>query len=485
MDNVYNQLNLKNKSDPIITTADKSFDAEELALKYLARAYKKIKEKIIKRIGTKDKKLEEYVSSIIEKTEAKMKQVYTLDPPIDTGHYFVESAQTDFIDWLMRIWSIPLYQSLGDTIGYRNGDWEFNHGEKEAGPEYANEMIGEFIHLGGINGLSIANWIASDDTLFYMETFVTLMQKLPSIQDYGSLLKQNYLRAWPQMENRAPGRRTAQSIQIQQNPNFKWDQLPYDPTAIGNGSAMRTGCVGIFYPGKSNRKKLIALATEASRITHNSAIAILGSITTALFTAYAIERVPIAHWPHRLLKFLDSGKIDLYVEKSRPLEAKMFTRDKSLYRSRWQSYVNFRFAGASLVPRMDKPIMQKPVERIRYLSQSYSANQKNPGSCADDACIIAYDSLLESGDNLEKLLVYSILHNGDSDTVGSIAFSWFGAYYYSKSNDALAESRFKQLEFYKVIGAKNSIATRTKLFKVYYYDLYVHYARKFIKRIPI
>ena len=133
-----------------------------------------------------------------------------------------------------------------------------------------------------------------------------------------------------------------------------------------------------------------------------------------------------------------------------------------------------------------KSLLMISLASVKNLSERFSKrNPSNPGGCADDVCILAYDALLESGNNMEKLLVYSILHNGDSDTVGSIAFSWFGAYYYSKSNDALAESRFKQLEFYKVIGAKNSIATRTKLFKVYYYDLYVHYARKFIKRIPI
>lgn len=484
-----NQLNLKNKSDPMIYVSDNPFNAEELVNKYRERAHNKLMQKIKKKTGITNKsELNKYSMSIINKTEAKMKETYELEDPINIEKYFVESAKTDFIDWFMMIASIPLYQSLGDTIGYRNGDWEFNHKDQTAaaGPEYANTMIAEFIHLGGINKLSIVNWTASDDTVLYLLTYVVLMQKIPSVQAYGEQLRRNYVNNWDEIKDRAPGQITSRSIQILQNPEVKWNSLNYDPTAIGNGSCMRTGCVGIFYPGKSNRKKLIALAVEGSRVTHNSATAILGSITTALFTAYAIERVPIAHWPHRLLKLLNSLKINSYMEKSKPSEYKLFLRDKQFYIAQWQKYVSFRFAGASVTPRTDRRTMHNPVERIKYFAESYSKNNpNNPGGSADDACIIAYDALLESGDNLEKLLVYSILHHGDSDTVGSIAFSWFGAYYFSKANSDLTESRFKQLEYYKGIEVKTITALRTKLIKVYYHDLFLHFSRKFVKKIPI
>lgn len=484
-----NQLNLKNKSDPIISVTDKSFNAGELANKYRERAHNKLIKKIAEKTGiTNATELNKYGMSIVSKTEAKMKEVYGLEDPLNFKNYFLEFAEADFIDWYAMVSCIPLYQSLGDTIGYRNGDWEFNHKNRTgiSKPEDANNMIAEFIHLGGINKLSIVNWIASDDTILYLLTYVVLMQKLPSIQDYGEQLRKNYVDNWDKMVNRAPGFTTSRSIQILQNPDVKWDSLQYDPTANGNGSCMRTGCVGIFYPGKSNRKKLIALAVEGSRVTHNSATAILGSITTALFTAYAIERVPITHWPHRLLKLLNSLKINSYMEASRPTEYKLFLRDKQFYIAQWQKYVNFRFAGASVVPRTDRRTMNNPVERIKYFAESYSKSHlDNPGGCADDACIIAYDALLESGDNLEKLLVYSILHHGDSDTVGSIAFSWFGAYYFSKANLDLAESRFNQLEFRTEIGSKTLTALRKKLIKVYYHDLFLHFSRKFVKKIPI
>ena len=58
--------------------------------------------------------------------------------------------------------SIPFYQSLGDTMGYFNGRREFNAGDINANPEYTNDLIYEFIALGGINDSSIKHWLASD-----------------------------------------------------------------------------------------------------------------------------------------------------------------------------------------------------------------------------------------------------------------------------------------------------------------------------------
>ena len=377
-----------------------------------------------------------------------------------------------FRHWARMIYYIPFYQSLGDTIGYRNGLWEFKG--QGIGPEYAYEMLSEFISLGGINGLSIVNWLASDDTIMYAQTYTVLTLKLKTLEDFGIKFRESYLRIMDQLKNRAPGVITMRSLQIQQN--IKWDQLHYDSTAIGAGSAMRTGCIGIIYPGSFNRRKLIALATINSRITHNSAVAILGSITTALFTAYAIERVPIAHWPHKLIRFIKGKKIDAFLSESKPAEYELYKKDRILFLGQWEKYVSFR-------SRTDIRFMNNPVQRIKYLSENFSKGNENfPGSKADDVGIIAYDSVLESGDNLEKLLVYSILHHGDSDTVGSVAFSWFGAYYFSYQNESLALARFHQLEFGSEISEIDKRATQ-KLIKVYFHDLCVHFARKFIKKL--
>ena len=386
----------------------------------------------------------------------------------------------DVAQWSWTVLTIPFYQSLGDTIGYYNGRWEFNNGEKNAGPEYTNDLIYEFISLGGINDLSIKNWLSSDDTIMYMATMEVLLEGISDPKEFGKKLRVAYLDIKPLIKNRHPGIRTMESLESQEN--IKWDQLIYNSKAIGNGSVMRCGCIGIFFPGEHNREKLISLAVESSRITHNSAIAILGSITAALFTAYSIERVPINMWPHELLKILkvdaNNNFIDRYMKASRPKEYPLFARDKILYVGQWQKYVDFRFSG--IKPLMDIPFMNHLVLRYKYLSEKFSKSCDMPGGCADDCVIMAYDALLQSEGIFEKVVIYSILHPGDSDTVGSVALSWFGGYYHTMRYEMLFGHYFEELEFHDKLYAfvEKGIP---KMVKIYYSDIYLNIARKYLR----
>jgi len=377
--------------------------------------------------------------------------------------------------------NILMYQSLGDTLGYYNGHWEFNHENPNVNASYANDMIYEYIELGGINDMSIVNWRASDDTLMYLETYKVLIRKDLDINIYGSKLREAYLDLLPRMENRHMGNTTARSLEIQKH--IEWDKLQYNKEDKGSGTSMRTGCIGILYPGEHNRETLIAIAVETSRITHNSAIAILGGITSALFTAFAIERKPIAHWPHELLKLCKSNQIDYYMEKSRPDEYKFYTRDKDLFIDKWEQYIKMRFAG--LTPRLDIRHLKNPVLRYQYFASNYSKGHENfAGADADDSVIMAYDALLESGSSLEKLIVYAILHPGDSDTVGSIAFSWFGAYYQTARTNMIIQDKLVQLEFRKEID-HYSIESYHAILKVYYYHIYYNVAVNHIKQLDL
>ncbi len=196
-----------------------------------------------------------------------------------------------------------------------------------------------------------------------------------------------------------------------------------------------------------------------------------------------MEKVPVVQWPHKLLRHLKSYKILDYIEKTRPNEFSIFNRERLSFLNQWEDYVAFRFAG--LTPRTDLHMMDLIVERIKYLTDKFcKCDKKNPGACADDACILAYDALLQSGDNIEKLLVYSILHHGDSDTVGSIAFSWFGAVYSSIPNQLILQDRFKQLELRLYILQLVDQILFFKLAKSYAYDLFMHHARRLIRRLP-
>ncbi len=98
--------------------------------------------------------------------------------------------------------------------------------------------------MGGINDISILGWRASDDTILYMATYRILLSNYKTIDQFGSELRKAYLETLPIMENRHPGTTTVRNLGVQQN--IQWNQLPYDASAIGAGSAMRSGCIGIF-----------------------------------------------------------------------------------------------------------------------------------------------------------------------------------------------------------------------------------------------
>ena len=460
-------------------------DDVELMYKYIDKSIKEIIRILMKEYNMTRQKAIESEKTVRNTVRAQLLEKYRFSDPLKKAYaeldkkneeIYLERDYSDFSNWLYTAMIVPFYQSLGDTIGYKNGEWEFNWGENNLGADSVNRFIYEFIDLGGVNDMSITHWRASDDTILYMATINVLSSKFTDIDDFGTKLRVAYIDALPAMENRHPGKLTGKSLEIQKN--IEWNKLPYSSSDIGNGSTMRAGCIGIFFPGSHNRKTLIALAVECSRITHNSAIAILGSVTAALFTAYALEKVPIKHWPHKLLNLLKSKKIDEYMEKSRPHEYHLFARDKVLFTGQWEKYISISFSG--LKPKL-LDSMKNPVQRFKYLADNFSKRNPNfVGGLADDSVIFAYDSLLISGNVIEKLIVYAILHPGDSDTVGSIAMSWFGAYYQTSKNLSLLNSRFEELEF---AGELYNIVEKNirRMIEVYYYDIYMHNAMKYIR----
>jgi ADP-ribosylglycohydrolase len=73
--------------------------------------------------------------------------------------------------------------------------------------------------------------------------------------------------------------------------------------------------------------------------------------------------------------------------------------------------------------------------------------------------IMAYDCLLDCDGAWEKLVIYSMLHPGDSDTVGSVAGALYGSVY---GFGDVPNRLFEHLEF------KDDLLTVSKeLFKKY------------------
>ena len=69
--------------------------------------------------------------------------------------------------------------------------------------------------------------------------------------------------------------------------------------------------------------------------------------------------------------------------------------------------------------------------RIRYYNDNFhkDTGSNQIGGSGFLCMIMAYDALLDCDGKWEKLIVYSMLHSGDSDTIGAIAAGLYGAVY--------------------------------------------------------
>ena len=98
-------------------------------------------------------------------------------------------------------------------------------------------------------------------------------------------------------------------------------------------------------------------------------------------------------------------------------------------------------------------IMKFPSQRSLYYNR-YSSRKNDiyPGAGGDDSVIIAYDVLLGCGGSWEKVVTYSMLHVGDSDTTGTICGFLYGLYYGSdKVGDIMIDNIVDHIDEAKVI----------------------------------
>ena len=341
-----------------------------------------------------------------------------------------------------------LYSVIGDIIGYGNGDVEFNYGqdmtvknqkdiEKLSG--FSTLHINNFISNGSLNNYNFKNYIVSDDTILILAVLNGLIESKNKNEDIiVSYIKKSmisYYQKDDMIKLRNYGLRTIKSFnKIIANDDS--NSFIYSSNAGGSGASMRCMPIGLIYYGEHNREKLIYISIMSSLITHANPIGFLGGLASALFTAYAIEKIDPNLWPSNLLKILNSkylkSIIDIFIDKKKK-KKKNIIHDLQQFKVWWKTYILFRFEKKKFLHNSENNQISSSMRYFDIRSRFYYdnfTNKKNfnPGSNGCDSVIIAYDCFMDSK-SFYSLIFYSMLHSGDSDTTGCIAGAFYGAYH--------------------------------------------------------
>lgn len=320
--------------------------------------------------------------------------------------------------------------ALGDTIGFKNSDWKMDYG-RAGDIGLINEMVYEFIDLGGINGIDISNWLISADTFYHIAMGKTLLSYKNKLNDkFVDKAKENIIVVLNEMmsdkKNRlfryegTTTRKYAKYFQTGEDAR----NLPYDPNSGGNGPCGRSACIGLAFYKSDDIDSLIECSITLSKITHNSPMGFLSGFTMAYFISLAIRNVDLCTWPHALIELLESEKIRKYIDNN-VTEIQFDYLDYVRY---WRTYIDTRFTDL-------KPIKSRSTSnlifRIKYYYENFVKGSKASAIGLSGICaiVMAYDALLDSNGNWEKIIFYAMLNPSDSSTVGAMAGALFGAYY--------------------------------------------------------
>jgi len=354
--------------------------------------------------------------------------------------------------------------SYFETLGFKNGTWEFNYNYNITTlNKYSivwNNLIHHFLILGGANNINIKGWNSSDDTIL-------IISIIESIIDGGGEhnYKKYFIKYYDLLfeDKRASGINTLTTIKSLKNNK----QIPISMDMGGNGAALRTGPIGIYW--SNNIEKVIEESIISSILTHNYYLGFLGGMITAIFTTFAFNNINPLLWIDKLLELYNNKIIHKYYPKSHNIE------DLDEYISYWNRYKETRLNKLQYKNILDTFLY--PEDRLEYLLNFYPndkikkliLSEKNIkdilwrwdliASTGLDSCIYAYDCLLMSmytpdninldynniQYNLDVFILLVSIHPGDNDTTGAIGGTWFGAL---NGFHNFNKNRLHELEFY-------------------------------------
>lgn len=344
---------------------------------------------------------------------------------------------------------------MGDMIGFGNGTTEFNggnlfsednYGENfvKSGADYSSELVFNFIADGGFYNHPKADYTVSDDSIMLLANATAIIKWVKESNDTETDLDTTSLINFIRLEYiklikerldldkfervYKGGLTTIVSLKKLMNGD-DYRKFAYDDKAGGSGGSMRSMIFGTVFYKKEDVLKLIECCIESTCLTHPNAIAFLGSIVVALMTSFAMQGIEPNRWCSDMLEIIDSDIIDNYMRTHYETRLSFYQRDKKIFINKWRNYMEDKFDEYDYTYKKSKT-MKYPSQRSIYY-HTFSNRKKDiyPGAGGDDSTIIAYDCLMDSNGSWDKLVFYSMLHVGDSDTTGMIAGYLYGSYY--------------------------------------------------------
>lgn len=373
--------------------------------------------------------------------------------------------------------------SLFDTIGFMNIFYETNL-TIDKGPYNSFDyfmlssyyIIKDFISKGGIKNINLDKLYASDDTILMISTLESLNNNdiLKNLLSKHKLLKEQIKFKKNLVEKRYSGIRTLKAMTIlnnHKNDNLKdilKNYIFYNDASGGNGSVIRIHPYGFL-----DEKDIYDKVIDNTLATHTSFNAIIGSLITAFFIRYALDKIPIQKW---FEKFFNYYNKNIHNKIKKDIENKInFTEDSNFYEDYDYIYDKLDMYNKKYYKFYDRfydyQLNQLKFFNINYISEflqflpeyEKTGNIANTGASGFGCIIYVYHMLLSAHStgefNYQQFFYDTVLHGGDNDSTGAVAGALVGVLYGFKYFD---QKQLEKLEFYDEINKKVDLLFKNK-----------------------
>ncbi|XP_045211936.2 uncharacterized protein LOC123563284 [Mercenaria mercenaria] len=338
----------------------------------------------------------------------------------------------------IRYEAAMVLSAVGDSLGYKNGNWL----ECTRGPHIYKELT----ELGGVKSINIKppEWRLSYCTLLHRHTAHALtIDKYKTANDFAYWrLAKYYQSDIYDIDKRHPDETFFASRELL-NPDIDAEcMVPFNDDGVSSAAAVRAMCIGLRHPNDWDVNNLIKLSIESGRMTHHHPVGYLGSLVTALFTSYAIQKIQVRQWGSRLMKIFPKA-LEYVKEQGIAVDENVRTWDEFI--DKWKTYIKLR----GIETGTADPIF--PDGYNSDMSEEFykSISTDRPGRSACEATLIAYDAFLSFDGSWEDLCVRSICHGGLSNVTCAIAACWYGAMY---GYDEVNKCNYTTVELMKQIA---------------------------------